>query len=307
MDMKFCFFFILFISFNGSSFAQRLVEREIIINPIFTDLPDVQDGELLWMSSVTGWGSFGHYTSGDREHEWYQKMGISLELFRRGNHAGLSFVSNIEFIANDRNNIRFNPRALIWEEGFVYSRRFRKSFLQIGYFHRCKHDVENLSEGYERSLIFGGLLGKIILAVKEPAPYCWSYLALQANIYTILQDLRIPDAFNRFNPNLEQLLGTVAINFNNRKTLTKHFGIYINSYGSLNFFGRNKGFVDRFQKLQTINFNGGISTGVAIQGSIHFRIGLNFEYFSDTTIDPLPKHASLLTLGIFVINPKFML
>jgi len=302
----FCFIVVLFI-FNTILFAQRLVEREIIINPLFTELPSIQYDESSWISSVYAWGSFGNYTVGDSEHEWYQKLGMLIELYRLGNNTSLSFESHIEFIANDRNSLGFNPRALIWEEGFLYTKRNSQSFWQIGYFHRCKHDVDNFIDGHERSLIFGGLLFKYILPLTEHNSNQWSYLAIQTEIYTILQDYRLPDKYMEFYPNIEQLLGSATLNFSTNNSISKYLGIYVNAYGSLNFFGSNRGFSSRFRSLHTIQFNGGVSTGFAIQGDAHFRIGLNFEYFSDTTIEPIPVNSSLFSIGIMVVDPKAML
>jgi hypothetical protein len=305
--MKLCCFLTLLVILSTTLVAQRLVEREVIINPMFTELPLAQRDSLRWMSSVSAWGGFGFYAIGDREHEWQQKLGILIELFRLGNHASFSFESHIGLIANDRNDIRFNPSALIWEEGFMYTWRLNQSFLQIGYFHRCKHDVDNLIEGHERTLIFGGLLFKYILPIAKQSTHQETYLALRTELYTIRQDTRIPDKFMELNPNLKQLLGTVALNLNNRKSLSRNFGVYLNAYASLNFFGINNGFLNRFNSLQTVHFNGGVSTGFAIQGGAHFRIGLNVEYFSDNMIDPFPKSSLLLSLGILIIDPKAML
>ncbi len=307
-NMKFnCIIVLLFVLTSTLS-SQRLVEREIIINPLFEEVPSIQDGETRWMSSVFGWGSFGNYAKGDYEHEWYQKLGMLIELYRLGNDASLSFGSHIEFIANDRNILGFNPRALIWEEGFLFTKRVNQSFWQIGYFHRCKHDVDNLIDGHERSLIFGGLLFKYILPVIKHVTNQWSYLALQTEIYTILQDYRLPDKYMEFYPNLEQLLGSMTINFNNNNPLSKYLGVYVNAYGSLNFFSSSsRGYFNRFKSLQTVQFSGGVSAGIAIQGGAHFRIGLNFEYFRDTTIEPIPNSSSLLSLGIMIIDPKAIL
>ena len=305
--MKTCCFLTLLVILSTTLVAQRLVEREIIINPMFTELPSAQRDSLRWMSSVSAWGGFGYYAMGDREHAWYQKLGILIELFRLGEQSSFSLESNIEFIANDRNDIRFNPSALICEEGFMYTWRLNQSFLQIGYFHRCKHDIDNLSEGQERTLIFGGLLFKYILPITKPSTHQRSYLALRTELYTIRQDIRVPDKFMELNPNVKQLLGTVALNINNRKSLSRSFGVYLNAYGSLNFFGINNGFLNRFNSLHTVQFNGGVSTGFAIQGGAHFRIGLNLEYFSDNMIDPFPKSSFLLSLGILIIDPKAML
>ena len=302
--MKFYSFFSLFIICSTILFAQRLVEREIIINPLFTDLLSTRDDDIFWMSSISAWGGFGHYISSDREHEWYQKLGSVIELIRFGNQSSLSFLSHIEFVANDRNNIGFNPRSLIWEEGFLYSQKLRKSFLQIGYYHRCKHDIENLNEGQERSLIFGGLFCKYIKPITINESFQWSYLVPRIEIYTIRQDFRAPDIFYKFGTNLEQLLGTIAMNFNNHISKSKHLGLFVNSYGSLNFFSKDKGFLDRFSSLHAVRFCGGISTGITVQGSAHFRIGLNFEYFSDNAIDPYPRSSSLLSIGVQIVDPK---
>ena len=305
--MKLYYILIFLMILNAALTAQRLVERDIIINPMFTELPPTQNDSLRWIPSISAWGGFGYYALGDREHAWNQKLGVLIEIFRFGEKSDLFLVSHIEFIANNRNNIRFNPRAVIWEEGFMYTCRFNQSFLQIGYFHRCKHDVDNLSEGYERSMIFGGLLCKYIQPVVKASTHKSSYLALRTEISTIRQDLRIPEKYMGATPSFEQLLGIAAINFNNRRSISRYFGIYLNAYASINFFGKNNGFWNRFNSLQTVQFNGGISIGFAIEGNAHFRFGLNAEYLSDNMIDPVPTSSSLLSIGILILDPKAIL
>ncbi|MCH7782246.1 hypothetical protein IID62_04200 [candidate division KSB1 bacterium] len=97
--MKTCCFLTLLVILNTILVAQRLVGREIIINPMFTELPSDQRDSLRWMSSVSAWGGFGYYAMGDREHAWYQKLGVLIELFRNGEESNFFFESNIEFIA----------------------------------------------------------------------------------------------------------------------------------------------------------------------------------------------------------------
>ncbi|MEN8194489.1 MAG: hypothetical protein ABFS12_16840 [Bacteroidota bacterium] len=305
--MKLSYIFFLYLILNASLSAQRLAEREIIINPLFTELQSQQDESLRWMPSISAWGGFGYYAVGDNQHAWDQKLGVLIEIFRLGENSDLFFVSHIEFIANDNNDIRFNPSALIWEEGFMYTHRFNQSFLQIGYFHRCKHDVDNLSAGYERSMIFGGLLCKYIFPVFELNKRGKSYLALRSEISTICQDYRVPNKYMEYHPSFEQLIGITSLNFNNRYSFSKNFGIYLNTYASLNFFGNETSFWKRFNSLQAIQFNGGISFGFAIEGNAHFRIGLNAEYISDNMIDPIPTSSTLLSIGVFVLDPKAIL
>ena len=305
--MKFISVLLLFFLINSNFIAQRFVERELVINPMFTELQSLPKSSLNWIPSISAWGNFGYYTLQDREHTWNQKLGMLIEIFRLNEKSDLFFVSNIEFIANDRNNIHFNPSAMIWEEGFMYTHRFNQSFLQIGYFHRCKHNVDNLNEGYERSLIFGGLLCKYIFPVIESNSRISSFMALRAEVSTICQDYRIPVEFLDITPSIEELLGITSINFNNRYSLSKNFGIYLNAYGSLNFFGNETSFWNRFNSLKEIQVNGGISCGIAIEGNADFRIGINAEYFSDNMIDPYPKSSVLLSIGVFVLDPKAIL
>ena len=118
-----------------------MVQRGIIINPLFNESLSISHSKSKTISSVYGWGSFGNYVVDDAEHEWYHKLGMLIELYRIGKKLNLSFESHIEFTANDRNTLGFNPRAIIWEEGLLFTKRYNDSFWQIGYFHRCKHDI----------------------------------------------------------------------------------------------------------------------------------------------------------------------
>ncbi len=95
--MKTCCFLTLLVILSTTLVAQRLVGREIIINPMFTELPSAQRDSLRWMSSVAAWGGFGHYAMGDREHAWYQKLGVLIELFRLGEQSSFSLDGNAAF------------------------------------------------------------------------------------------------------------------------------------------------------------------------------------------------------------------
>lgn len=51
---------------------------------------------------------------------------------------------------------------------------------------------------------------------------------------------------------------------------------------------------------------GGLSAGIMIVGSVHFRIGVSYEYQPDTGINPIPVHSHLLSIGITILDPSVM-
>jgi hypothetical protein len=70
----------------------------------------------------------------------------------------------------------------------------------------------------------------------------------------------------------------------------------------INLFGKEEGFINRFNWLQRISINGGFSAGVSIRGKAEIRLGLNYEYLSDTGINPNPENAHLISFGISVLD-----
>lgn len=302
--MKKFFTILLFISFGLPCYTQRLTDRMYIFNPLFNIEKNILDGHTSIMNSIGGWGEFGGYRiQRDDEHAWYQKLGAFIEFFRTGDYESFSFVSNIEFIAKPYNDIRFKPRSIFWEEGFLYSRKTEYFYWQIGYFHRCKHDIDNLLAGKERALIFGSIQGKIILPFDMLKEKNNALFSVRSELYTILQDSRYPRSWNSFSYNWKQLIGSLGINFNFTKAVSKRYWyFYLNSYSMINLFGKEEGFTNRFNGLQRASVNAGLSTGISIRGKAEIRIGLTYEYLSDTGINPYPEDAHLISIGVSVLD-----
>jgi hypothetical protein len=297
-----------FISFlfllSSTVSAQRFPDRFYVFNPLFNSEANVEAGSTSLLNSISGWGEFGAYRiQRDAEHAWYQKLGAFIEFFRTGDYESFSFLSNIEFIANPDNDIRFKPRSIFWEEGFLYSRKADSFFWQIGYFHRCKHDIDNYLYGKERALIFGSLQSRIIFPFDFLNESDNALFAIRAELYTILQDNRFPKSWMSHSYNWKQLIGSLGINFNFTKAISeRHWHYYLNSYSMINLFGKEEGFTNRFSGLQRANFNGGLSTGISLRGKAEIRLGLTYEYLSDTGINPYPESAHLISLGVSVLD-----
>jgi hypothetical protein len=294
--------FLVLLSLTAN--AQRFPDRFYVFNPLFNSTENTENGKTSLINSIGGWGEFGAYRiKRDAEHAWYQKLGAFIELFRTGDYESFSFLSSIEFIANPDNDIRFKPRSIFWEEGFLYSRKADSFFWQVGYFHRCKHDIDNFLTGKERALIFGSLQGKIIFPVDMLKEKNNALFSIRSELYTILQDSRYPRSWNSYSYNWKQLIGSLGINFNFTKAVSERcWNFYLNSYSMINLFGKEEGFTNRFRSLQRTSINGGLSSGVSIKGKAKIRIGLTYEYLSDTGINPYPENAHLISIGISVLD-----
>lgn len=288
--------------------SQRFPDRSMTFNPLGDSKLSEAPDSWSWMHSTGGWGEFGAYRlARDREHAWLQKLGAFVELFRISNEASLAFLSSIEFIANPDNDIRFNPRAVFWDEGFLFTRRAGTHFWQIGYFHRCKHDVDNLILGRERSLIFGSILAKYLIPFKWDDQKTDGLITLRSDLYTIRQDDRYPQHLSDRLPHVKRMLGTVAGLAHFRQQLgASSFGLYLTYWGSVNLYSSKEGVIQRFGAVKSATLDGGLTGGIAVQGNAHFRIGFSYEYLSDTGLNPIPEHAHLLSLGVTILNPSTM-
>lgn len=287
--------------------AQRFPDRWIVLNPLLDTTRRVESGKLSWMHSLSGWGEFGGYPRGDSEHAWIQRLGAIIELVRIGENASLAFASEIEFIANPHNDIRFNPRAIFWQEGFLLTHRAGKNYWQIGYYHRCKHDVDNLEAGRQRSLIYGSLLGKYIVPFYLTELPVEGVAVIRGDLYTIRQDARTPLLGLDENPNLRRMIGTLGGSAHLRGPLGGSLlGFFAMGWLGTNLYGDRAATYPVFDRVRTITVQGGIGGGIAITGAAHFRIGIAYEYLADTGINPLPERAHLVSLTIAVLNPVAM-
>lgn len=296
---------MLLVVCGAIALAQRFPDRWMTLNPLLDSTRQVQQGTLGWMHSVVGWGEFGGYLSGDREHAWIQRIGALVELVRIGDRSSLAFASEIEFIANPDNDIRFNPRAVFWQEGLLFTYKAGQSFWQLGYYHRCKHDVDNLDIGRQRSLIYGSIIGKSLIPVVLAG---WSGGAvIRGDLYTIRLDDRTPPNDWEDIPNVERLLATLGGSIHLRSRLTEPWlGLYTTAWLGANVYSSRQRPYPLTSDVRMTRFQGGIAAGISITGAAHFRIGISYEYLADTGINPTPESSPLLSLTVAVLNPAAM-
>jgi hypothetical protein len=293
--MKFTIiYFVIIIS--ASAFAQKMPERGVTFNPLFNKEKDAGGNEISWINSIGGWGEFGNYLSDkNKDHEWYQKLGLFMEFFRIADSKSLSVLSNIEFIADPNNDINFNPRGIFWEEALLYTWRAEDNFWQAGYYHRCKHDIDNLDYATERSLIYGSLHGKYIYALSSNG-----YLSLTGDLYTILQDYRNPESSE--SPVTEELAASIRLNAFWIKPLTGLLKLSLSGYAQLNTYSGSSGFLKKIVKPGYVKLDGGVEAGLWISGNADFGLVIRYEYLSDDGISILPTSSNLVSVG-FSLKP----
>jgi hypothetical protein len=276
-------------------------ERWFTLDPLAAHKLD--DDSTSLMHSTSFWGGFGGYrVTRDEDHAWLQQLGGYIELLRVGNRHSLVFTSSIEFIANPHNDIRFNPRATFWEEGFLYTWNRGASSWQVGYYHRCKHDVDNLILGKERSLIFGSLLGKYLLPFRIENDD--GMASIRLDLYTLRQDDRIPRTVNEATPHWKRMLGSLGLNLHIREGGSDGRGWYATGWIAVTSFGRKESVIMQFDKIDRTTMSGGLAAGFAIRGNAHFRIGMAYEYLADTGVNPFPERSNLVSLGVTIIDPR---
>jgi len=252
--------------------------------------------------------SFGKHTwIRDSRQAWYQDLTGFIELLQKGN-TSIIFQTGIEFIADPDNDIRFNPTAIFWEEGLLFTQKLSNSFFQAGYYHRCKHDIDNLDTGYGRVLIYGSMMAKWIFPISLGSIIKdKSLVAVRADLYTIRQDHRYPEDLSVNKKNLKQLLGTTGISLNlNDSNKEKIIIPYFHGFSLLHLYSKHEGFMDRFSAINTINLDGGFSSGITIRGAFDFRLGIRYEYLSDTNIEIDPQGAHLFSIVIEVLNSDYI-
>lgn len=273
-------------SLPGVAEAQRQATRSMIINPLLDERNHQPRDETRGFNSFGGWGGFGLFPySSDDHHLWYQDLGGYVELWRRGSSQSLLLTGQIQFIADPHNDINFNPRAIFWEEGLLFTGRMDPGYLQVGFLHRCKHDLDNLDRGEERSLIFSSLT----VRYQQPlSVFRENDLLLTGayDNYLITWDRRTPRALEDHPPDWNDL--------QNEFTLQAHW--MENPLGSGPFVDSRIHLVSLDSGL---HINGGLSAGWNVHRSGgSFRVSVGYEYLHDSGVPAVPESVHLLSIGI---------
>ena len=280
------FLLMIMITMEPAS-AQRPVERSLLFNPLESPNVELKEGERSWFTQAGGWGSFGNYLfSGDEDHAWQQQLGAYAEIYRWGNRASLALTGHVEIIADKRNDINFSPRAIFWEEGFLYSHRAGRSYLQLGYYHRCKHDVDNLRLNEERTLVFGSLLARAILPL-DISQRNDAFFAIQYDHYTITWEKRFPDPSFGQKEYLGDLISSLKASLFITNSLGKSSVLYFDGY------------VKGIYLKDELQVNGMVRAEIGRETPAgQVRFGIHTEYLADNLVSVNAGSVLLAGIGI---------
>ncbi len=197
----------LFTVFAVSNASAQLFPSRCFIPSFSFRNPSGTDSAARYLTQQGMWGNLSHgfHSTGER-YGWDISFGGFFELVQ-WRRSAISLVGDFEILADTYNNISFNPRAIYWTEGLLYSLDFTYDSdtlfpglnrqLSFGYIHRCRHDVDNLDYNTvgaheSRSLIYGSLMGRLVGSNFPIIPGIKATVTLQIDQYIIRQDDRIP-------------------------------------------------------------------------------------------------------------------
>ncbi|MFC1669337.1 hypothetical protein ACFL20_03035 [Spirochaetota bacterium] len=297
---------------NPHARANPFPDRYINLNPL---AHEIKNGGFSIFPIIGGWGEFGKYSSSasDFEHNYNAKLGVAAEFFRYKNLLTLMVSSDIELVANPRSEINFNPRSFFWQEGFIFIYNFNYFYGQIGYIHRCKHDIDNLEildeegERKERVIIYDSILLKFVsrklnLLGHEFFPL-ETILFLRGDFFVYTDD----DIIWSVEPGLKE-----RSSFNNLKTsfqfglttdLIKYefFALYFKGQYAINIFTYGDSNSNKTFGASSYVFEMGLSI---MGGGGRMNLFFNYEYQYDTAINPYRENAHLLLIGLRIYDNR---
>ncbi len=122
--------------------AQIKPSRTVLVEPLdVRAAPGVAADAWFAAEAFRGWGSY------EDEQAWQYRMHGGIEPFRFGEDSTAAITTSLQFhselTASSKNALGFNPRTARWEEMLLVHLRASPLTLQAGWFHRCKHEIDN--------------------------------------------------------------------------------------------------------------------------------------------------------------------
>lgn len=122
--------------------AQIKPSRSVFTEPLdVLAAPGIAADAWFAAEAFRGWGSY------QDDQAWQYRMHGGIEPFRFGEDSTATITTSLQFhselTASSRNDLGFNPRTARWEEMLLVHVRASPLTFQAGWFHRCKHEIDN--------------------------------------------------------------------------------------------------------------------------------------------------------------------
>lgn len=240
-----------------------------------------------------------HLTRETADHRWNVALGGALEVIG-GAQWNVQFETVVDLVVDPGNDIGFNPRAFIWHEALVVTRAAGAQQWQLGYVHRCKHDVDNL-ERYEttgiyeqRSIMLGSVMARWRRLPIEVAG--WGVRPLvQADAFILRQDQRFPVATRDLVPKANENLASLRAALEVERQVTPRLRV------GAAFDARATVAAEEVQGSgsETLRWDGSVELFATVLGDArHVRIFVRHEELHDTLLRTDPRPASLTSIGL---------
>ncbi len=281
--------------------AQSWLYPETIINNT-PRVSTAKDSGSAFMRSLEVWGEAGQYVAArDDNHRWNVTLGGAAELYGDGKWSAF-FETNMHLVVDPNNNLSFNPRAFIWEEGLFAGYTHDIHRIYIGYSHRCKHDVDNYEllqttgRVESRSLIYGSGVVRWTRSAYEANSIRIVPLA-EAHLYLLLQDQRFPVAARAVSPNVEMLQGAFRCRLEAEYPLQS--GVSVSAVGDIRATMLGASSNERFSRIQEIWLEPALELAVSFKGAAGaLQVFGRYVYQEDDFIAPQPRPARLFCAGV---------
>jgi hypothetical protein len=297
--------------------AQVLPDRIVVLDPMSDRSLDTAG--FTWLNGARLYAEFARYTPGDRDHRWNAKTGGVVEVLRWDSTANVTIIGTMEVVVDPNNDIAFNPRAIFWEEGVLVTVAPRLEYvppIQIGYVHRCKHDIDNLEilvgggPREQRTLIFSGILVRMLLRETPLVTGDW--------IVSASGSLRLDRYLHRLDDRLDpdaRLVGNDIEEMVQSSTLTARINVqpagarwraHLLASGMLTEHGADRDRdTDELELDASLPF---VELGFDLfnPAGSSFTIFLRYEHQRDAGIGSIPTSASLTMLGVRVADMKWI-
>lgn len=182
--------------------AQIKPSRSVFVEPLdVPTAPGVAADAWFAAEAFRGWESY------QDEQAWQYRMHGGIEPFRFGEDSTATITTSLQFhtelTASSKNDLGFNPRTARWEEMLLVHLRTSPLTIQAGWFHRCKHEIDNseppndvADPDYEPTRRVLIVSGPMATAVSPALTTSLGRIRLMggAEWYAVHEDYRTPDS-----------------------------------------------------------------------------------------------------------------
>lgn len=182
--------------------SQIKPSRSVFVDPLDNTLP----AGLMASSWFAGEFHFG-LGSYEKDQAWQLRLHGIVEPYRFGDDTSATVTTTFQFhhelTASTMNDLGFNPRTARWEEQLNVHVAVRPFTMQFGFFHRCKHDIDNSEPpNDDTSVVYEPIKRTIIVSgpsVSAATPWFNTFagdlrIESGAEYYLVNEDYRTPSS-----------------------------------------------------------------------------------------------------------------